>query len=854
MLHGKIGSNIYHLVLVLSFKVIVVLCTDFNSSFSPDHIQYLQLETKKLFEHAWDSYIEYGFPADEVRPITCEPYGPDYNNVEDTVRNDALGNVSSTVLDNLDSLVIFEEWDQLEAMLEYLKHKQDLFEQDTIVQIFELSIRSLGGLLSAHLLLTDITNKKYAPEKFTKLKEISDKYDGFLLELAYDLGLRLIPAYKTSSRVPVPRINLAKGVLHVPAHLQRDACTSGATTPVLEFTLLSRLTGDPQFEHFSQMTFWKLWSSKSKLNFLPMTIDPIENQWKDAITGIGASIDSFYEYAAKASIIFNDDYMWSVFKTSYKALLTHSAHGGGPNEGSMIFRNVGIHDGVIYGDWIDSLGAFWTGVQVLTGQLKDAVKTHMVYLKIWDYFESIPERWIFAHYTKQDKPAEDFSNIIALEWYPLRPEFIESTYYLYRATKDPMYLQIGERILNVFKTRFKAKCGFSGLQDVRTGQRQNRMETFVMGETLKYLYLLFDVNDDIFLHNNYLMGSKNWVFSTEAHPLWLSKHIHPTHKVKFSDDDSKEVISLRQPMFQQFLSIIHSYDSRRENLFQSEEKLYYRNITLPTVRHFKVPNLKSMYKKDPFKDRFNTCEISPFKSNGNPFLKSGYYEWNRLFNADFAFQDSLVRPDYLSKSHLDGSYIELTKSFYDKYTMFSKGNNTFFLQCPVMSNTEKYELFMGDIKGINEIEVSRLYYKKQQAANITNEISPVIDGDFWIPEINALRVIIEKLADGKIDSYNQLITHEYIRSIRIDDYDNESTCDSKGNEQANVGHSGRDINIALRLVKINGVHVPAGSIVWTMPFERHIPEPGKDSLIDITSDNRVILQGNVIENLMVWYG
>ena len=42
-----------------------------------------------------------------------------------------------------------------------------------------------------------------------------------------------------------------------------------------------------------QLSFWKLWSLKLALNLLPMTIDPIANQWKDSITGIGASIDSF---------------------------------------------------------------------------------------------------------------------------------------------------------------------------------------------------------------------------------------------------------------------------------------------------------------------------------------------------------------------------------------------------------------------------------------------------------------------------------------------------------------------------------------------------------------------------------
>ena len=64
------------------------------------------------------------------------------------------------VLDNLDTLIIFEKWDDLEYVLKYLKDNQyNMFNQDTIVQVFETSIRHLGGLLSAHLLLTDVTIK-----------------------------------------------------------------------------------------------------------------------------------------------------------------------------------------------------------------------------------------------------------------------------------------------------------------------------------------------------------------------------------------------------------------------------------------------------------------------------------------------------------------------------------------------------------------------------------------------------------------------------------------------------------------------------------------------------------------------
>ncbi|KAI5951527.1 hypothetical protein KGF54_004601 [Candida jiufengensis] len=802
MLFKIIQNHLYLFIYLLCISNVNAK-SPFNSSFTPEHLRYLKNETKYLFKHAWNSYMEFGFPYDEVRPLTCEPYGPDYKDYMNTVRNDAMANISSTVLDNLDTLIIMEQWDDLDYVLRYLKCKQkDFFNKDSIVQVFETTIRFLGGLMSAHLILTDVKFKTTTSPKFTKIK---DEYDGFLLDMAYDLGLRLIPSYRTSTNVPVPRINLANGLKNVPPVLQKDACTSGVTTPVLEFTLLSKLTGDYQFEYYSQLSFWKLWSSKSSLNLMPMTIDPASNQWKDSITGIGASIDSFYEYAAKASIIFDDKYMWSVFKASYQALLTHSAQGG---DGAMIFPNVGTEDGVVFSDWIDSLGAFWSGLQVLTGQLSDAIKTHVVYLKIWDYFDSIPERWIYAHHNKKNKKkiyrAEDS---IELEWYPLRPEFIESSYYLYRATKDPMYLQIGERVLNLFQDKFKAPCGFSGIQDIKTGKKQNRMETFVMGETLKYLYLLFDTNDEVFLHSP-AMNSKNWVFSTEAHPLWFHKGL-ADENYNFG---AQNLSALTNDKFKYTPAVV-------------------KNITVSSPYMFNIPDendaIQHIGKKDPFSGRFDICELNPLKKSSKSLLQSSYYDWPYLFNSDYSFSKSLKKPSHINKSNLDGSYIELTRDFFDKFTTFNTS-----LTCPRTYNTQIYEIFWGDIKSCGNTEISQIIYKRP---NTTESI--ILEDDLWVPSLQGLRIIFEELVAGSIDSRNEVITNEYISLIQSDD-----------DEDANMYKKKDSV---LRIKKINGVSLRYGSLVWTLPF---VPNANDNGEVRVTSEGRVVIQGKVIENLVVWYG
>ena len=73
----------------------------------------------------------------------------------------------------------------------------DSFDIDSRVQVFESTIRVVGGLLSSHI--------------FASSKDSSvafDDYNGKLLELAYDLGERLLPAFETkySTGIPYPRV------------------------------------------------------------------------------------------------------------------------------------------------------------------------------------------------------------------------------------------------------------------------------------------------------------------------------------------------------------------------------------------------------------------------------------------------------------------------------------------------------------------------------------------------------------------------------------------------------------------------------------------------------------------------
>ena len=71
------------------------------------------------------------------------------------------------------------------------------FDVDVRVHVFELTIRAVGGLLSAHILIEQDPS-------------LVPGYDGALLRLAVELTDRLLPAFDTPTGVPLSWVNLRK--------------------------------------------------------------------------------------------------------------------------------------------------------------------------------------------------------------------------------------------------------------------------------------------------------------------------------------------------------------------------------------------------------------------------------------------------------------------------------------------------------------------------------------------------------------------------------------------------------------------------------------------------------------------
>lgn len=95
--------------------------------------------------------------------------------------------------------------------------------------------------------------------------------------------------------------------------------------------------------------------------------------------------------------------------------------------------------------------------------------------------------------------------------YPLRPEIVESTYYLHRLTKDAAYLRMGRQLFGDFVRYCKTDEAYAALKNVVTKEKADSMESFLFAETFKYFYLLFSSP------NTWKFGTV--IFNTEAHPI-----------------------------------------------------------------------------------------------------------------------------------------------------------------------------------------------------------------------------------------------------------------------------------------------------------------------------------------------
>ncbi|XP_032230548.1 ER degradation-enhancing alpha-mannosidase-like protein 2 [Nematostella vectensis] len=489
-----------------------------GKAMSDKEVQHYREKVKSMFYHGYDNYLRHAYPYDELKPLSC-------------VGQDTWGSYSLTLVDALDTLLILGNASEFRRVSKLLANTLR-FDQDINVSVFETNIRVVGGLLAAHLLspLAGIVLEEGWP------------CDGPLLRLAVQAAEKLLPAFDTPTGMPYGTVNLLYGV---PKGETPITCTSGCGTFVIEFGTISALTGDQRFMDTAMGALEGLWNSKSEIGLVGNHIDVVSGKWTALDAGIGAGVDSYFEYLLKGAILFGDPKLMEMFEELYGSIQKRLKF-------SDWYVWANMNKGSITMPIFQSLEAFWPGLQVLYGDIGAASRTIEKYHSVWREYGFLPEFFQIASGVP----------VSGREGYPLRPELIESAVYLYRATKDPFFLEMGRDIVESIEASAKTLCGYATIKNIQTHERDDRMESFFLAETIKYLYLLFD-HDNMIHHSNGSRatpiktaataspscnpGMAGYIFNTEAHPIDVGAiHCCTARAQTFIPDDLKEILQKRR--------------------------------------------------------------------------------------------------------------------------------------------------------------------------------------------------------------------------------------------------------------------------------------------------------------------
>lgn len=437
-----------------------------------------------MFYHSYESYLRYASDYDELKPISCQG-------------TDTWGQFSLSLIDALDTLAVLGNYSEFRRVAQLVARTAD-FNTNINVSVFETNIRVVGGLLSAHLL----------SQKAGMETELGWPCQGPLLRLAEDAARRLLPAFDTNTGMPYGTVNLRYGV---PENETPITCTAGVGTFILEFGALSRLTGDPIFETKALKAINALHETRSQIGLVGNHINVQDGKWTATESGIGGGVDSYFEYLVKGAMLLQMPHLMRIFYDNYEVINKYIR-----KEDWYVW--VQMSSGTPTMPIFQSLEAFWPGVLTLIGEIDQAKKSLYNYHQVWKQYGFTPEFYDIPNSKSNSKR----------DGYPLRPEFIESVLYLYRATKDPHLLQIGADVIDSIAITARTECGFATIKSVGDHTIEDRMESFFLAETLKYLYLLFDETN--FVHNDGSSGrlidvngsqcvvdTGSYVFNTEAH-------------------------------------------------------------------------------------------------------------------------------------------------------------------------------------------------------------------------------------------------------------------------------------------------------------------------------------------------
>ncbi|PNH61628.1 hypothetical protein VD0001_g9653 [Verticillium dahliae] len=483
---------------------------------------------RDVFEKDWQHYRAHAWMKDAVNPISG-------------TAKDQFSGWAATLVDSLDTLWIMGLRAEFDEAVEAVA-KIDFGQSSTSrVNMFESTIRYLGGLLAAY----DLSKRDV------------------LLTKATEIGDLLYGAFNTPNRMPVDFISFNQAKTGQGLTVEAWVVSASPGTLSLEMTRLSQVTGD--MKYYDAVTgVMEVFRDQQSKTHLP-GLWPIWVSMRDKNVSarreftIGGSADSLFEYLPKMyALLGGSSPMYETMtkdflKTANEVMFFRPML---PDEADILISgNVKVSEEgkVIFDPESEHLTCFIGGTVSLAGrgfnkpeEVETGKKLAHGCAYAYNAFPSgmMPERynmvpcsparadvckWDEALYVRECDKRHEYKPHLPKGFttakdprYLLRPEAIESVFINYRITGDPAWQDIAWTMFKAVTRGTAAQYGHASVKDVTLATeelpKEDYMESFWLAETLKYFYLVFSPPD--------LISLDEYVLSTEAHPFRMPERMY----------------------------------------------------------------------------------------------------------------------------------------------------------------------------------------------------------------------------------------------------------------------------------------------------------------------------------------
>ncbi len=404
----------------------------------------------------WEAYEKYAWPNDNLSPLSGES-GNWYEN-----------SIFISPIDGYSTLKLMG-FDQKAARIEQFVQDSLNFDRNIDVKLFEVNIRILGGLLCMY--------------SYTQNPAILNK--------AKDFGDRIIKAFDSPTGLPYYYVNLKTG-----ATKGEIINVAEAGSYVLEFGVLSYYSRNPIYYQTAKKAIEKLNQLRSPIGLFGRDINVNTGEWVQTQSMVGAYADSYFEYLYKAWLLFGDEDLKAIWDENIEVAKKYLSD---RQDSIMWYCKADMQTAERKDYNITLWDAYFPALLTLSGDIENAELS-------FNAWQQITEKYTFPVWGYNYK-----TDSITNGYYQLNPETIESAYYLYERTKNRKYYDYALRFFDNLQKFCRTDIAYCHIKDVRTMEKDDRMETFFIAETMKYLYLIFKEPSPL--------NTDDYVFNTEAHPF-----------------------------------------------------------------------------------------------------------------------------------------------------------------------------------------------------------------------------------------------------------------------------------------------------------------------------------------------